>query len=111
LGYNVVYHPLADKAWQWGDVLKVRLSEINHNNCDITFWHRAEGGFLDRQSYGSWDQYRGRAMPESWIFPTHVGKWEGLDVNIPADAKNLVTHRYGRNWENLLPVRHDRTKR
>ena len=109
-GYSVRYHPLRRGPYQWGDVIKVRLSRKNKTNCDITFWHRCADGYLDRQSYSPTDEFKGRAMPASWIFPTTRGLWEGVPVNVPAEPELLVAHRYG-DWRNLPAAYSDGVKR
>lgn len=111
LGYDVVYWPMRDSYYEYGDILKVRLSKMNKTNCDITFWHRAEDGLLDRKCWSPSDRYKGREMPESWIFPTVYGEWEGIPVRVPAQAERLIAYRYGKRWRNLPPVRYVKRER
>jgi hypothetical protein len=109
-GLNVYYIPPGRSRFKWGDVLKVRLSKLNHNNCDITFWERAADGLLDRKSWSPSDNFKGREMPESWVFPTTRATWEGVEVNVPAEPEKLIAYRYGDHWQRLDPIKHDKAR-
>lgn len=104
--YRVHYQaPVPGKLYGWGDVLRVLLSRLNHTNCDVTFWKR-DGDMLDRDNWARSDQFKGRATPAAWVFPTKRGTIEGVAVNVPAEPALLVAHRYGESWRNLPSVRH-----
>ena len=104
-GYNVAYIWPGRERWSWGDVLKIRLSERNTINCDVTFWQRKEG-MLDRRTWSPNDQFKGREMPVDMIFPLRKGTWEGLEINVPARLEDLLVLRYGVDWRSLPAVRH-----
>ncbi len=106
-GMHVRYEPMKHNRFNWGDVLKVRVSHKNHNNCDVTFWELCEDGYLDRKTWSPSDRYKGREVPSSIIFPTTRGMFEGVEVNLPADPFRLIEYRYGPSWRNLGAVRRD----
>lgn len=107
-GMHVRYVPPARQRFTWGDVLKVRVSQTNHNNCDITFWDLGDDGFLDRKTWSPSDAYKGREMPASVVFPTTRGLFEGVEVNVPAEPFQLIAYRYPPDWRNLDAARRGR---
>lgn len=103
-GFYVTYAMPRDEQWVGGDRMKIRLSRINHTNCDIFFWEQRGDGILFRNNYISVDKYKGREFPASWFSPTKLDLWEGIPVRIPARADLLVAHRYSRDWNRLEEV-------
>lgn len=111
LGRYVHYKAPSGDRWRGGDRVKVRLSAVNHNNCDIFFWEQREDGLLHRANYIQVDRFKGREFPPDWILPLQRGMWEGIDVSVPAQPEKLVAHRYGDGWRELPAARTDGVRR
>lgn len=107
MGYTAAYSNPRPARFSGGDRMKVRLSRINHTNCDVFFWERKPHGILDRNNYIQVDLNKGREFPEKWALPVVRGKWEGIDVAVPAMAAELVAHRYGEDWRERIPMQAD----
>lgn len=103
--------PNLNKPWRLGDCHKITLSRQNKATLDIAVWYERPDGVLDRKVWASVDRYKGREMPREWVFPTRTVRWEGLDVQVPAEPEKLVAYRYGDGWKNLNGTRHDQVER
>lgn len=107
MGYHAVFKPIRPtERFRSGDRMKVRLSQKNHTNVDIFIWYKRPGKILDRKNYIGADLYKGREFPMNWALPLTRGKWDGIDVNIPAEPEKLAEHRYGASWQTPLREKH-----
>jgi hypothetical protein len=97
-GYSVAFSRPNPKRFRSGDRMKVRLSQRNRNNVDLFLWYPQPDGTLDRINYIRSDRMKGRDFPASWALPVTRGKWEGLDVAIPAEPEKLAAWRFGKDW-------------
>lgn len=107
LGYMVTYTQPRPTRFGGGDRMKVRLSTRNHTNCDLFFWEPGGSEMIDRRNYIRVDRHKGREFPPEWALPTKRGHWEGVEVAVPAEAEQLVAHRYGDKWRDLPAARTD----
>lgn len=91
--------PNPKNRFRTGDRVKVRLSQRNKTNTDIFIWNDRPGGLLDRTNYIGSDRFKGRDFPRKWLFPLQRVDFDGVEVNLPAQAEKLVQWRYGNDWK------------
>jgi hypothetical protein len=91
--------------------IKVRLSQKNHTNLDLFFWHQKPNGLLFRRGYASVDTYKGRHFHRDLLFPLGTVEWEGMTLPAPRDPEAFLAMRYGPDWRTPLPTNHDMVAR
>ena len=96
-GYNII-------AYQHRGSIKVRLSQMNHTNLDIFFWHQKPNGILFRRGYASVDAYKGRHFHRDMLLPLGTVEWEGMTLPAPHDPEEFLLMRYGADWRTPLPA-------
>jgi hypothetical protein len=84
--------------------IKVRLSQKNHTNLDIFFWHQKPNGLLFRRGYASVDAYKGRHFHRDLLFPLSTVEWEGITLPAPRDPEAFLAMRYGPDWRIPIPA-------
>lgn len=91
-----------------GNSIKVRVSRINHLNCDIFPWHlREKDGLYHRARYVGVDRNKGRQFPPDRLFPLTEIEWEGRMLKAPHDPAWFCEHRYGRDWQTPIHRNND----
>ena len=100
-GYNVISHAHRGS-------IKVRLSQRNHTNLDVFFWHQKPNGILFRRGYASVDAFKGRHFHRDLLFPLGTVEWEGMTLPAPRDPEAFLAMRYGPRWRTPIPANAER---